>query len=115
MFIAASAIVNMITGLAMGYESMYDCQRGRKYLEGSWEINEQRYPLLIGTFLYYLVQILCLASGVIVGIIFMIFLPGLRGWPLFIIAGVCSFLSGYIFTKKTAHYLYYFGIIIEIL
>jgi hypothetical protein len=56
-----------------------------------------------------------LASGAVVGIIFMIFLPGLRGWPLFIVASVCSFLSGYIFTKKTAHYLYYFGIIIEIL
>jgi hypothetical protein len=39
MFIACAILVNFITGFALGYESMSLCERGRKYLEGSWEIN----------------------------------------------------------------------------
>jgi hypothetical protein len=39
MFIACALVVNFITGFALGYESMSLCERGRKYLEGSWEIN----------------------------------------------------------------------------
>jgi hypothetical protein len=44
MLLASCLVVNFCTGFALGYESMSLTERGRKYLEGAWEINEQRYP-----------------------------------------------------------------------
>jgi len=43
MLLANSIIINFCTGIALGYDSMSSNEKGRKFLDGKWEINEQRH------------------------------------------------------------------------
>ena len=39
MLLASALLVNLASGLALGYDSMVLVARGQKYLQGKWSIN----------------------------------------------------------------------------
>ena len=64
--------------------------------------------------LYYLVQFICLVSGLALAAV-IVWLTMLDKWIIFVILWGGAMLSGYIFTRKACEVLYKFSIICEIL
>lgn len=53
MLVANALFVNVATGIGLGYSSLANHKLGRSYLEGKWEINEQKFTPKKG-YLYFI-------------------------------------------------------------
>lgn len=55
MFVVNALLVNVATGIGLGYEILSKSRMGESYLKGKWQINEQMYELSRGYFYFVLV------------------------------------------------------------
>ena len=69
MFTVNSMLINGITGIGYGYEHLLKEEGGSSFLLGKWTINEQRFEMTKGKFYYFMVQIITLSGGLILGAI----------------------------------------------
>lgn len=109
MFLVNAVLVSAATGIGMGFETLHRSKYGEYYLQGKWEINEQKYELKYGYFLFIMVELACILSGLVAG--------GLISWMVphiavaYLALSVGAVASGYVYTTKTCYYLDKFRII----
>lgn len=104
-------MVNLLTGIALGYQQMVKSPIGALYLTGRWTINEKKYGKKFGRALYILVEISCLC----VGFVFAFFMFSIHSSFVsgFIGLSIGGIISGYMFTTRTCKYLKKYQIIIK--
>lgn len=112
MFIVNAILVNLVTGIAFGYENLSKTELGKHYLSGKWQINEQKYELTKGYILFFAIECLCVLSGLVMGAIIYFLIPHLT--VAYITLSLGGFASGYIYTTKSCHFLGKYKIIREV-
>lgn len=107
-----SLVINILTGIALGYEQMVKSPVGALYLTGRWAINEEKYGKMYGRFLYIVVEVVWLCSGFVLAFVMILinssFVFGFIGFS------VGGLVSGYMFTTRSYQYLSKYHIIIKI-
>jgi hypothetical protein len=102
-------IINVLTGLGLGYEQLVKSPIGAYYLTGRWVINREKYGEVFGWVLYILLEVWFMLCGLILaGILFKLHPTFVTGYIGLSIGGL---VSGYIFTTRTAKYLHKYSII----
>jgi hypothetical protein len=114
MLMINSILVNLVTGIAVGYEKIVKSEKGRIYLSGKWLINNQRNSYIIGYAMYYLIEIGYFLMGIL-PVILIIGVFGKSHEVLFVFVNVGVFISGYLYTSKASQTLFEKGIIREIM
>lgn len=110
-----SIIITIILGLAVGYDSMTDSDKGKAFLSGTWAINEQLLPFWKANSLYYLMQFACLASSMTVCQVLVHLLKEQGRIVTFFLSNIGAFLCGYCYSGQAWKLLYSYGIIREII
>ncbi len=101
-------IINVLTGIGLGYEQLVKSPIGAFYLTGRWTVNREKYGQ-IATLYFIAIEVWFMISGfVFAGIIFKLFGGFVSGFIGFSIGGL---ISGYMFTTRTTKYLLKYQII----
>ena len=111
MLMINSLLVNIATGLGLGFSSIEKSKMGKNYLRGNLAIDEQKYEWKMGYFLYTLVELGCLICGLVGGIAIASLYPTKA--MIFIWMNVGAVVSGYVYTTKTIRVLEYYRILKE--
>ena len=108
MLVLNALMVNVLTGVAMGYEQLVKSPIGAFYLSGRWRI-DSKYGKKLSKVLFFLVETGFLLSGLLVAAVCFKLVPHF----LVAYAGVSvgGIVSGYVYTTKTAAFLNKHGII----
>lgn len=111
MILFNSLLVNIATGIAVGYRQLISTVEGRSYLDGNWTLAIEYSRFVSIRYLSYgLVEIVLLLSGSFVSMIFFRWY-GLTSLPFIFIANLGGLVSGYIYTSSSCHWLSRLGII----
>lgn len=98
-----SMIINILTGIAMGYEQLMKSHIGAAYLTGCWVINHEKYGKVFAHLYFVLVEVAVLLSGLVIGgIIYKINPSFATGYVSLSVGGL---VSGYALVTRTAKYL----------
>lgn len=110
MLMINSLLVNLSTGIGMGFSCLMKNEKGRLYLSGDWIINKQLYSVVKGKGLFYLVELGCLLSGFSLSIAAVIVF-GKTHIVIFIFGNIGALISGYLYTSVTYKKLFEWQII----
>jgi hypothetical protein len=55
MLMINSILINVSTGIGLGFKSIYNCRQGRLYLCGKWRVNTTKNGVLMGYLRYYFI------------------------------------------------------------
>lgn len=102
-------ILNLLTGLGLGYEQMVKAPMGALYLTGRWIIDQEYHGKYLSRFLYIVIEVFYMICGLIGALIIY------RLHPTFVTAyislSIGGIVSGYISTTRTYKVLSQYKII----
>lgn len=105
-------IINVLTGLGMGYEQIVKEPMGAHYLTGRWKINVGKWGRYWGKGLYIGVEVGFILSGLVGALVLY------KLHPTFVLAyaslSVGGLVSGYMFTTRAFRFLYRYQIIVKV-
>jgi len=105
MLMINSILINVSTGIGLGFKSIYNCRHGRLYLCGKWRVNTAKDGVLMGYLRYYFIEVGHLVAGLL-PVIFLVYIFGPKHWMMFIFGNLGAFFSGYIYTSRTFKILF---------
>lgn len=111
MFIVNSLIINVATGIGMGYEQLVKSPHGAYYLTGNWRVNKEKYGKSLAWVYYVLVEVSFMLSGLVGAGIFYKLYPSFAMGYIGISIG--SIISGYMFTSRNIRFLNKYSIIVK--
>lgn len=103
MLILNALIINVLTGIAMGYEQLVKSHIGAFYLSGRWRIDQSKHGKYLSKILFVIVEAGFLISGLVIAAICYTIVPHfVVGYFCVSVGGI---LSGYIYTTRAARFL----------
>lgn len=102
-------ILNLLTGLGLGYEQMVKAPMGALYLTGRWIINQEHYGRYVSRALYIAIEVFYMICGIIGAMI--IYAAHTTFVTAYISLSIGGIVSGYMFTTRTFKILSQYKII----
>lgn len=110
MFIVNALIINVLTGLGMGYEQLFKNHLGVHYLTGRWSMNDRQFGWLRCRLWFLLIEVGCMLSGLVFALVlFRLFPHFVFGYFGISCGGI---ISGYMYATRPIRLYQRYGLIV---